>query len=187
MVKKVAKGGKAILRKKEHKEKNTKKIKEDNETIVVKRGRGRPRKNPINLINPNNPNNVTKKIGRPKKTLSYNKEKEDYIPLFPLKNGKHVGCCPFCHTALSTLDSIKTIVLKNGTQDIYLCYRCDKEIKQKHLLEDNPKKQKYKSKKEYLEDCLKINDDSYIPIHTVEVVSENLIPYSPSTDILSEE
>lgn len=154
-------------------------------TVEVKRGRGRPRKYPLAV------DAIPKKRGRPKKNFSYNSVSvaEDNVkPLFPLKIGKHIGYCPSCHVSLSTLDHIKNIDPKDERTDIFFCYRCSKEMKQETLLQVVPKSEpKYRSKKEYLEDCLKTPDDSHIPMHPVEAVSEDLSDLAPHPDVLGGE
>lgn len=138
--------------------------------IEPKRKRGRPRKYPLNA----DISKVPKKRGRPKKIRpEFVEEKQEVKPLFPMKIGKALGYCPSCNTAISSLDIIKNINPKDIRPDIYCCYHCNKEIKKNNLLDSKPNKNeeyKYRTKKEYLEDCLKIPEDSHIPMNPVNVI-----------------
>lgn len=170
---------------------------------LVKRGRGRPRKNPLPIETVETVEKVEKvkvvkpvdatiprKRGRPKKNSNFNAPmNEDNVqPLVPLKVGKLVGYCPSCNAIISTLDHISAIDAADKRPDVYFCYHCAKELNQSELLTTPPKSEpKYRSKKEYLEDCLKVADDSHIPARTTETVEETFSDLSPHPDILSGE
>ena len=129
------------------------------EEVIVKRGRGRPRKHPIVL------NKILKKRGRPRKdrTVIENIEVE---PLVPTKIGKHLGYCPECSRSISTLD----IGDKKG---IYTCYNCNNGYKLNKLnLEPNVDHigERPRSKKEYYDMCLVVGSSA--PMHPPEIISK---------------
>lgn len=163
---------------------------------IVKRGRGRPRKEkPIEnkLEQPNQPpkkrgrprkyplttteEQAPKKRGRPRKTYAQSKldSEAQNIPLTPPKIGKHLGYCNHCQSGICTLDIIKNTFSEDDRPDVYFCYHCQKEVKKANLLEAKSQKDevKYRSKKEYLEDCLKISDDARIPMAPSEIVDHD--------------
>jgi hypothetical protein len=152
--------------------------------VIVKRGRGRPRKNPL----PTATTVVPKKRGRPKKNKTFGEfaAKENVEPLVPMRVGKNVGCCPTCHRGLCTLDHVSKIDPQDKRPDVYICYHCNKELKESQLLPEAPRTEpKYKSKREYLEDCLKIHDDAFVS--SSQEVSVEEVAEAPPPDNFSEE
>lgn len=148
---------------------------------VVKRGRGRPRKYPVEETKSDEPK---KKRGRPKKIHTLNdgdaKRMElENLPPVETKYGKLLGYCPKCHNFISTLD-----IQKNKQ---YFCYSCQSEITESKLLKEKPIKKdkeelKPKTKKEYLEDILSVHDDAHI-ISPAYVDPNTLIDLSLKTNV----
>lgn len=139
---------------------------------AIPRKRGRPRKYPIPTET-----FIPKKRGRPRKyhttTSKYSRRNEETTPPVPTTIGKIMGYCPHCYTGISNLDHVKTVDPKDTRPDIYFCYNCCKELKKAKLLATRPVKNehKYKTKREYLEDCLQVPEDSRIPMNPPEVIT----------------
>jgi len=184
---KVTKPSKKV--KKEKSVKISKKI-DKMEEGVVKRPRGRPRKNPVMEIDSID-SLEPKKRGRPKKntkviTKSYDKyansrhKYEKFAdPLVPTTLGKILGYCPSCSNYISNLDKVlynsnaSNSNNADSTKDEYLCFKCDKVSKGNKLLKE-PKpesiKEKPKNKKEYMERCLLVENN--IPMNPHELISK---------------
>lgn len=123
----------------------------------IKRGRGRPRKNPLvnvstintssvsafNTSNISNTPNIPKKRGRPRKVIVYTECNTD--PIVPTKTFKALGYCPSCKLCIGVLD----LIISDNSK--YRCARCDKEGLVKDLLEKIDLGDRPRNKKEYLQ------------------------------------
>lgn len=146
----------------------------------VKRERGRPRKNPLPIETA-----TPKKRGRPKKNKFVVRDQEENVNTTPVKVGKLVGYCPDCLRGLCSLDHISNIDPEDKMQDVYHCYHCRKDVKQSKLMEDRPEENipKYKTKREYLEDCLQIPDDEVmLRSNTGPINSASLVGFSSENE-----
>ena len=177
---------------------------------VVKRGRGRPRKNKVVVISdqPKRPrgrprkyplptlptlpteSHIPKKRGRPKKYQTtpskYSRRNEETIPPVPTIFGKLLGYCKHCYTGVSTLDHISRVDPEDKRANVYYCYNCCRDLKKSSLLKTKPTKQevKYKSKREYLEDCLQVSEDMKVPMNPPDVITHKDLGTTP--DVLHE-
>ena len=139
--------------------------------------KGRPRTNPIATETPTETtagtDETSKKRGRPKKKYvsRYNNDQ----PVVPTKVSSVDGYCPNCHTALCSFDFKMNA---SGTEIVFVCYKCSKEMAKEDLLVAKPTKSEekytYKTKREYLEDCLQVPDDHHVPMASPVVISGDL-------------
>ena len=157
------KGDKEIIMGKIKKQQKQKKVYKEVE-VKVKRPRGRPRKHPLVVVE----NVIKRPRGRPKKN-GYVKvwdRSDPNVPLVPTKLGKILGYCPKCNGYVSSLDIMED-------KKHCFCYSCNEEYKISKLLSNvaNKNEIKHKSKREYLEDCLVVDNDS-IPMRPHEPISK---------------
>lgn len=169
---------------------------------IAKRGRGRPRKHKLVLNKPKRPrgrprknplpteSHIPKKRGRPRKYQTtpskYSRRNEETTPLVPTILGKLLGYCKYCYTGISTLDHIGKVDPEDKRVNTYYCYNCNRELKKSNLLESKPTKQeaKYKSKREYLEDCLQVSEDAKVPMNPPDLLTHKDLGTTP--DIIHE-
>lgn len=146
--------------------------KNENDSTPIKK-KGRPRLNPDEVADTTDA--TTKKRGRPKK--KYISRYNDDQPLVPTRITKVDGYCPNCHTALCSFDKVVNSDDKTNIE-LYVCYKCNKQMSQSELLIEKPNKSeekyKYKTKREYLEDCLQLSEDHHAPMSTPVIAREDL-------------